>query len=144
MIQKSTIIWLGLAAVAGTALFYTSESVHQASLQLGNLQEKIISEQDGYRVLEAEWSYLNQPARLEKLAQQLSDLKPVQAGQLITIDRLPTAAAVAPPPEKPRIPVTAQKMEQNESLQKAALTLPAEKHAEHDFDDVLARLGGQD
>lgn len=161
MIQKSTLLWMCLAAVAGTALFHTSESVHQASTHLGEIQEKILQEQDNMRVLEAEWSYLNQPERLEKLAAQLPELKPAQAQQMQTADRLPgTEPAVAPaaPEQKPvATPVSAQmkvqqiiheesvkKSQEKPIVEKSPAASAPENNPQRSFSSVLAGLGVND
>jgi hypothetical protein len=52
-------------------------------------------EKETIRVLEAEWSYLNQPDRLEKLARQHLKLEPMRGRQFASLESLADA-----PPEK--------------------------------------------
>ena len=44
---------------------------------------------EAVHVLKAEWSYLNQPARLEDLGRRLLNLEPVKATQTISIEDIP-------------------------------------------------------
>lgn len=149
MIQKSTLIWMCLAAAAGTALFHTSESVHQITTQLEEAQRKIRQEQENLRVLEAEWSYLNQPERLEKLAEQLPELQPAQSRQILAASDVPKPGDAPPAAPKPEItPVSAQVKAQTiireESAHKTPATPSPEKSPPRSFSAVLAGLGVND
>ena len=50
------------------------------------LQKDIETERDGVAVLRAEWSLLNRPERIERLAQKYLKLAPARASQLVTLD----------------------------------------------------------
>lgn len=64
----STILFLLLAATAGTLLFHISQNVQQSQNRLRYLRKATLSEQETIHVLGAEWDYLNRPERLENLA----------------------------------------------------------------------------
>jgi len=68
MSKKITVMWFILAAITGTALFHTSQTVQAKRKELYQLNKQIKSEEEAYRVLAAEWSHLNRPERLELLA----------------------------------------------------------------------------
>jgi cell division protein FtsL len=79
----------------------------------GELRQSIRSERDAVAVLRAEWSHLNRPERIEKLARKHLGLAPLKASQFMTARqyaalRLPSAAEVAarllgqPPPDQRR------------------------------------------
>ena len=61
--------------------------------RLKALNAEILSDRDATQVLEAEWSYLNQPARLEALSRKLLGMEPPSAGQTLTLDELRLQAA---------------------------------------------------
>lgn len=112
MIGKSTIIWLGLAGAAGAVLYQTSYRVQAMQAELADINHKIVKEQDGIHVAQAEWSYLNDPSRLERLAKQYLPLQATAADQIVTIDDIPMRPAApaadpnapAPVPGQPALP----------------------------------------
>ena len=92
--RKTTLLWLILAAICGTALFHTSQKVHDEREKLAVLDVSIGKEQESLRVLNAEWSYLNQPARLEKLAKAYLQLAPLKGRQFMKVEDIPMRGAV--------------------------------------------------
>ncbi|NYZ15713.1 hypothetical protein HL658_24495 [Azospirillum sp. RWY-5-1] len=86
---KHALIWLGLAAVAGAVLFETSYEVQEMEEQLASLNRQIVHEQEAIQVLRAEWSFLNDPTRLENLARSHTDLRPAEARQFLALDVVP-------------------------------------------------------
>lgn len=83
--RKATIFWLSLAAVCGTLLFHTSQEVTDGRTALRNMERELLREEESLRVLQAEWSYLNQPERLEKLAREHLELSPLHGKQFARI-----------------------------------------------------------
>ena len=105
--RKSTLLWLVLAAFCGTALFHTSQKVHDEHEKLNALNVAIGREEESLRVLGAEWSYLNQPARLEKLAKSYLNIAPLKGSQFIAVEDIPlrsAASAAADAPKTPPVP----------------------------------------
>ncbi|RED54107.1 cell division protein FtsL [Aestuariispira insulae] len=83
-------IWSLAAATAGYALFYVSYQVEALEQELAILNRQILKEQESLHVLEAEWSYLTRPDRLQKLTHELlPELTPVTAEQFTSLDALP-------------------------------------------------------
>ncbi|MBI1214458.1 MAG: hypothetical protein GC185_01405 [Alphaproteobacteria bacterium] len=107
--RKTTFMWLMLAALAGAVLFRTSQKVTDGHAQLAQITQNIREEEESIRVLRAEWSYLNQPARLEKLSGQYLHLQPMTGRQMVKPADLPqrpppvtvAAADEATPPPLP-------------------------------------------
>jgi len=95
--RKSNYLWLLLAAVCGTMLFHTSQQVTDGRTKLAGIEAKAEKEDETIRVLEAEWSYLNQPDRLEKLSRQYLALEPLKGRQFGKIADL----EARPAPETP-------------------------------------------
>lgn len=86
--RKSTLMWLVLAGVASTLLFHTSQKVTDGRTTLARMNQNIQREEESLRVLQAEWSYLNQPERLEKLASQYLTLQPQKGRQFTELKDL--------------------------------------------------------
>ena len=83
-------IWTLAAVTAGYALFYVSYQVEAMEHQLAQLNREILKEQEAVHILEAEWSYLTRPDRLQKLSMELlPELEPVSAEQFTSFDKLP-------------------------------------------------------
>ena len=98
---KSALFWLGLAAAAGGVLFQTSYEVQELEDKLGSLNRQIMDEQEAIQILKAEWSYLNDPTRLENLASQHLQLQPTEARQFVALDVVPMRPANAPAANTP-------------------------------------------
>jgi cell division protein FtsL len=60
-----------------------------ADREAQRLEAKIAGEQEAIRVLRAEWSYLNQPERLQELAARYTTLKPLTASQIGSFEDVP-------------------------------------------------------
>ena len=94
--RKTTLLSLVLAVFCGTGIFHTSQKVHDEREKIAALETSISKEQESLRVLNAEWSYLNQPTRLEKLARNYLHLVPMKGGQFVKVENVPLrSAAVA-------------------------------------------------
>ena len=90
MMRIGTLVWLILAALASGALFSISYTVLALEEELEGLNHAIVEEQTAIRVLEAEWSYLNSPARLQTMIDDLTELQPMRPGQILaSVDGVP-------------------------------------------------------
>ena len=98
--RKSTIFLLGFAGICAVMLYYTSQKVHDEREKLVVIEAQIGKEQESMRVLSAEWSYLNQPDRLEKLAREHLHLEPLKGRQFAKLKDIPL-----PPPRETEKPV---------------------------------------
>ncbi|MFH1158994.1 MAG: hypothetical protein V1721_09000 [Pseudomonadota bacterium] len=87
--RKSTLLWLTLAAFCGTALFHTSQRVHDLREETAALETSIGKEEESIRVLQAEWSALNRPDRLERLAKTWLKLAPLNVRQFVRMEDIP-------------------------------------------------------
>jgi cell division protein FtsL len=105
MMRLSTLLWALLVGVSGYAMFQVKYEVVQLEDELTHLNRQITADQEQIRVLGAEWSFLNQPARLEQLAKRHLTLGPITPQQIGRIEQLPrrspmppaAAVAAAPP-----------------------------------------------
>jgi cell division protein FtsL len=99
---------LGLVALAYV--------IYQAKYEARGLDEEIVTlnkqieeERDGLAVLRAEWSLLNRPERIERLAKKYLKLEPTRPQQLVILDEVttrdfePPPAEATPPPDAPAV-----------------------------------------
>lgn len=99
--SKFAILWLCCAMMTGALLFQTSQHVTDGRQRLENITAQMRSEEDTLRVLQAEWSYLNQPERLEKLAAQYLKLAPMKGRQFIAAADIPLRPVAIAAPAAP-------------------------------------------
>jgi hypothetical protein len=109
MIRPTTLLWIGLAGAVGFGLFQLKHEVQALEDEMFRLNRAVIAEQQAIHVLKAEWSYINQPQRLQSLAARHLDLQPMKPAQLGTLSALPLrgepavpVAAPAKPPQSDR------------------------------------------
>jgi len=124
--RPATLFWIVLAGCVGFGLYHLKNQVQALEDELFRVNRTILAEQEAIHVLRAEWSYLNQPARLQALASRHLDLGPTKPAQIGTIATLPLphdsgappalAAVPPPPPTAPARPAVPRV---------AAATLPA-------------------
>ena len=76
---------IGLSVGLYDIKYKAEEAVRHAR----QLEQRIANEQEAIRVLRAEWSYLNQPERLQELASRYTELQPLNAGQIGSFEDVP-------------------------------------------------------
>jgi cell division protein FtsL len=76
---------LGLVALA-YVIYQVKYEARALDEEIASLGKEIDTERDSLAVLRAEWSLLNRPERIERLAQKFLKLAPVQPRQLVTLD----------------------------------------------------------
>lgn len=69
LILKYGIVF-SLVVMSGVMLMDVSHRVQRAERDVRKVERHINREQENIRVLRAEWAYLNEPSRLERLATQ--------------------------------------------------------------------------
>lgn len=105
--RRMTLLWLFLAALSGGTLYHTSQQVTDGHARLATINDDIRKENETIRVLQAEWSYLNQPDRLEKLSRQYLHLQPLQGRQFAKLGDIPAQPATATPDAPPAVAAAA-------------------------------------
>jgi cell division protein FtsL len=94
---------LGLVALA-YVIYQVKYEARALDAEIASLNRKIDEERDAIAVLRAEWSLLNRPERIERLARKYLKLEPARPTQLVTLDTLsdrdfqPKPADLAPAP----------------------------------------------
>jgi hypothetical protein len=61
--------------------------------EIAETQRDILRDQEAVHVLEAEWSYLNSPARIAALAERHLGLAPIPAERVVGFEDLPLPGA---------------------------------------------------
>ncbi len=110
---------LGLVVLA-YVIYQVKYEARGLDAEIAALDKRIDEERDAIAVLRAEWSLLNRPERIERLAQKHLKVAPASPAQLVTVDtvsdrdfdRTPAepappapAAKTIKPQEKPQVSV---------------------------------------
>ena len=74
LFRLSNISLILCVVILGVLLFRTSQSVQDAENRLGYVVGEVHEEKESLRMLDIEWSYLNNPERLERLAERYTNL----------------------------------------------------------------------
>ena len=99
MKRITRLLWPLLFAGLVIGLYNLKAQVEDQEKELARVQRAIEDERDSIQVLRAEWSYLNHPERLRRLAVARIELQPVAARQMASFERLAQRLAEAAPVE---------------------------------------------
>ncbi|MBP9692049.1 MAG: hypothetical protein KBD90_01810 [Alphaproteobacteria bacterium] len=83
--NKSTLLFVFLALIVGSLLFKVKYEVVEIEQKLAEKQDQIFREKENIHILKAEWSHLNEPQRLQKLAEKYLDVQPMKIEQVASI-----------------------------------------------------------
>ena len=86
--RQTTIFTLILAAIMSVALFYLKYEVTDLEQDLDALNKAIIADQEAIHVLNAEWSHLNDVARIKDLAKRHLKMIPTDPKQIKSVNDL--------------------------------------------------------
>ena len=98
MIRATGAIAIAMLLLVSFALYNGVYRVKAQTRELKDLDGAIAKEAEAIRVLKAEWSYLNQPERLQALARRHLTLGPTAAAQIVVLANLPERGAGAAVP----------------------------------------------
>lgn len=101
MMRGMTILWAILAIGVGIGLFLVKHQVQETEAELRRVQHQVRADRSAIRVLEAEWTYLNDPARLSALAEKVLGLQPLRPQQVVALADLPVRPDAPPPGFRP-------------------------------------------
>lgn len=94
--MRALYFWAFVVAVMLIYGLYTMKyEVQRLEAKLQSLNEQLAFEREATRVLSAEWSFLNDPERIERLAARHLDLAPVSVHRISAMARLPFKELVA-------------------------------------------------
>jgi hypothetical protein len=89
MIRITSLVIVLLMVGAAIGLYRFKEQAADRAAEIQSLRIQIAEERERISLLEAEWTYLNQPDRIQELSKRHLDLQRMQAGQIGTVDALP-------------------------------------------------------
>lgn len=108
MIRPITCVGFLLACGSGLYLYQAKHRVNVIDQEIARTVHATDTTREQIRLLHAEWTLLNQPDRLQKLADQFLALKPTAPGQFTSLadldSRLPPVRPDAPPPAPAEMP----------------------------------------
>jgi hypothetical protein len=110
MIRISAIVWVVVLALLGIGLFQVKYNVQSKERDLREVRRQIEANYNAVHVLQAEWSYLNDPLRLADLTRRHTGLVPTTPGQIgdfaslpLRIEDLPVTPEVPAEPQPPLV-----------------------------------------
>ncbi len=86
------ILLVVLMIIGAAAVYDMKYEAEIAAERVADLRAQVVREREEISLLKAEWSLLNQPARLQKLVDryhQFLELEPVDVRQILAIEELP-------------------------------------------------------
>ncbi len=81
--RLATVLFSIFTIFIGVVLFHTKHKVALLEEEIGRYEKQLRQEREAVSVLQAEWSYLAQPRRLQKLADQFLMLRSPKVSQHI-------------------------------------------------------------
>jgi hypothetical protein len=110
MIRISAIVWVVVLALLGIGLFQVKYNVQSKERELREVRRQIEANYTAIHVLDAEWSYLNDPLRLADLTRRHTGLAPTTPAQIgdfaslpLRIEDLPLTPEVPAEPQPPLV-----------------------------------------
>lgn len=85
MISRSSAFFLVLVALVGFALFQVKYEVQSMEEKISKTLHMMAEEKESLHILKAEWTYLNEPKRLQSLAEKYLDVVPMEGQQVATV-----------------------------------------------------------
>lgn len=89
MTRFIAILTVGLMLATAAALYRFKDQAAAIDAHIDEMRMQIAQERETINVLRAEWNYLNQPGRIQKLAERYLDLEQLEVEQLATLADLP-------------------------------------------------------
>jgi len=83
---RSFILGALLIVAAGICAYMIKSHAIEKEQQLESILAQIEAEKDRITVLEADWSYLTRPARIQHLSREMLSFAPVTPDRILTLD----------------------------------------------------------
>lgn len=113
---RLALVTVFLFSVISVGLLVLKSEVQEMESDLAKLQESIKSDRKAIRVLKAEWSHLNDPTRIKRLASTYLKLSPVSTDQIAPLEALPYSATDTMPSRRADQPAPAPRKPQFELI----------------------------
>ena len=89
MIRLSMVIWVAVIALSAFGLYSVKFKVQTLRTQIAQVQQQLEIERESANVVAAEWTYLNRPDRLQKLAGTYLQTREVTVEQIAEVVAIP-------------------------------------------------------
>lgn len=89
MIKPTTFIAIILLAALAFAVFHVEHRVEMLHAELKAINKMVKQDKEAIHVLDAEWSYLNQPQRLKHMSTEHLSLTSMRADQIKSVNDIP-------------------------------------------------------
>ena len=96
MSGPAAMVWAALIGAMAFGLVQIKLAVQPAEEEFARLSRDLLASEEAIHVLRAEWSYLNRPDRLARLAGRHLALGPMTPAQVGGIELLPVRSAMRP------------------------------------------------
>lgn len=141
-VRGRTLSVFAVAALAGAALLHVSQNVQQAEDELAKYERSYNAQRETIRVLDAEWAYLNSPARLEALSREYLDMNAPNSEQMMPDVSIIPQADIALPSSGDAL---YQNISQGVGEEKSVVLIPQPgrkpKSQKGDFGALLNKVG---
>ena len=99
-----TVLWTCLAGLLGATLFFVKHEVKDLETRLASVNHEIARNEEDIHVLNAEWSFLNDPVRLRDLAERHLGMRQMGPTQMTTLDTLNSVPSTVFAQARPQVP----------------------------------------
>jgi cell division protein FtsL len=89
MVRIVSLLAVILIVAAAVGLYRFKGESQQLVRQIAELRTQIDDEREAISVLKAEWNYLDQPSRIQELADRYLDLTRLDVEQISVVEQLP-------------------------------------------------------
>jgi hypothetical protein len=99
MLRALNVIWVALMVVGAVLTYVMKDRAGRAADHVMQLRTDIAHEKETLTVLQAEWSVLDQPARLQGLVERYGNylhLQPLAVNQIASVTDIPEKPIVSP------------------------------------------------
>lgn len=87
--RLSFVFLFSILIIVGCCVYNVSNQYQMLNKKVQRHVSQSAQEQENIRVLQAEWAFLTNPVRMEKLATEHFDLKPIDGTQLVALNTVP-------------------------------------------------------
>ena len=88
MFNKITYFGICASVIVGVILFKVKYEVISLESALDKVQNEILRTEESIHLLKAEWAYLNEPSRIQKLASQHLKMMATKTNQIVRDDKI--------------------------------------------------------
>ena len=89
MKRTTSMLLIGMIVLGlGVGTYVVEQMILEREQKIAALNAKIKEEQDRITVLEADWSYLTRPSRIQSLSKEMLSFAPIEPQRILTLDML--------------------------------------------------------